>query len=157
MRFTYLPLSDGENLYLATVIDCYSRRLVGWAVADHMRTEPIEDALSAARATRGEPGRGDVPLRPRLGLHLGRLRPSLRRSRGHQSIGAVGSTASARSMGWGCGFPQASSLSLQVHRDGHLPAMLCCSVRSHNSAMPPARIPLAALHWEVGPGMRAAP
>jgi len=50
---TYLPLSDGENLYLATVIDCYSRRLVGWAVADHMRTELVEDALIAARATRG--------------------------------------------------------------------------------------------------------
>jgi transposase InsO family protein len=50
---TYLPLSDGENLYLATVIDCYSRRLVGWAVADHMRTELVEDALRAALATRG--------------------------------------------------------------------------------------------------------
>jgi hypothetical protein len=35
---TYLPLADGHNLYLATVIDCYSRRLVGWSVADHMRT-----------------------------------------------------------------------------------------------------------------------
>ena len=50
---TYLPLSDGENLYLATVIDCYSRRIVGWAVADHMRTELIEDALQAAQTTRG--------------------------------------------------------------------------------------------------------
>ena len=35
---TYLPMSDGENLYLATVIDCDSRQLVGWALADHMRT-----------------------------------------------------------------------------------------------------------------------
>ncbi len=50
---TYLPLADGSNLYLATVIDCYSRRLVGWAVADHMRTELVEDALKAAAATRG--------------------------------------------------------------------------------------------------------
>ena len=50
---TYLPLSDGENLYLATVIDCYSRRLVGWAVADHMRVELVEDALHAAKLTRG--------------------------------------------------------------------------------------------------------
>jgi transposase InsO family protein len=50
---TYLPLSDGENLYLATVIDCYSRRLVGWAVADHMRTELVEEALKAAQTTRG--------------------------------------------------------------------------------------------------------
>ena len=50
---TYLPLADGSNLYLATVIDCYSRRLAGWAVADHMRTELVEDALKAAAATRG--------------------------------------------------------------------------------------------------------
>lgn len=50
---TYLPLADGTNLYLATVIDCHSRRLAGWAVADHMRTELIEDALLDARRTRG--------------------------------------------------------------------------------------------------------
>lgn len=35
---TYLPVGDGEFLYLATVIDCFSRRLVGWSIADHMRT-----------------------------------------------------------------------------------------------------------------------
>nr|WP_143762090.1 IS3 family transposase [Isoptericola variabilis] len=58
---TYLPISPasgGGNLYLATVIDCYvidcySRRLVGWAVADHMRTQLVADALRAAAATRG--------------------------------------------------------------------------------------------------------
>ena len=50
---TYLPLADGTNLYLATVIDCYSRRLAGWAIADHMRTELVEDALKAACRDRG--------------------------------------------------------------------------------------------------------
>lgn len=50
---TYLPLADGTNMYLATVIDCYSRRLVGWAVADHMRTSLVTDALTDARSTRG--------------------------------------------------------------------------------------------------------
>jgi transposase InsO family protein len=50
---TYLPIADGSNLYLATVIDCHSRRLAGWAVAEHMRTDLIVDALSAARDTRG--------------------------------------------------------------------------------------------------------
>jgi transposase InsO family protein len=49
---TYLPLADGSNLYLATVIDCFSRRLAGWAVADHMRTSLVQDALKAAAATR---------------------------------------------------------------------------------------------------------
>ena len=50
---TYLPLANGKNLYLATVIDCCSRRLAGWAVADHMRTDLIEAALLNAKATRG--------------------------------------------------------------------------------------------------------
>lgn len=35
------------------MIDCYSRRLVGWAIADHMRTDLVADALKAAAATRG--------------------------------------------------------------------------------------------------------
>ena len=50
---TYLPCGDGEFLYLATVIDCFSRRLVGWSIADHMRTELVENALAAAALTRG--------------------------------------------------------------------------------------------------------
>ena len=50
---TYLPLPEGRNLYLATVIDCFSRKLAGWAIADHMRTELVEDALKAARRDRG--------------------------------------------------------------------------------------------------------
>jgi transposase InsO family protein len=50
---TYLPLADGTNLYLATVIDCFSRRLAGWSIADHMRTSLVEDALKGAAATRG--------------------------------------------------------------------------------------------------------
>jgi len=50
---TYLPLATGGNLYLATVIDCCSRRVAGWAIADHMRTELVEDALTAAGSLRG--------------------------------------------------------------------------------------------------------
>ena len=50
---TYLPLFGGQNLYLATVIDCYSRRLVGWSIADHMRTDLVADALTSAARTRG--------------------------------------------------------------------------------------------------------
>ena len=50
---TYLPVGDGEFLYLATVVDCFSRRLAGWSIADHMRTELVADALKAAAATRG--------------------------------------------------------------------------------------------------------
>jgi transposase InsO family protein len=50
---TYLPLATGGNLYLATVIDCCSRRVAGWAIAEHMRTELVADALAAAAALRG--------------------------------------------------------------------------------------------------------
>ncbi|MEV8013652.1 IS3 family transposase [Streptomyces sp. NPDC086122] len=50
---TYLPVGDGEFLYLATVIDCFSRRLVGWSIADHMRTSLVADALRAAARVRG--------------------------------------------------------------------------------------------------------
>jgi transposase InsO family protein len=50
---TYLPIAEGSNLYLATVIDCFSRRLAGWAIAEHMRTDLVTDALAAAHGTRG--------------------------------------------------------------------------------------------------------
>ncbi|WTN37333.1 IS3 family transposase [Streptomyces sp. NBC_00631] len=50
---TYLPLESGKFLYLATVIDLASRRLTGWAIADHMRTGLVTDALAAAERTRG--------------------------------------------------------------------------------------------------------
>ena len=50
---TYLPIADGTNLYLASCIDLGSRKLAGWQVADHMRTELVEDALRAAHRDRG--------------------------------------------------------------------------------------------------------
>ncbi|MFD4612188.1 IS3 family transposase [Streptomyces sp. NPDC058440] len=49
---TYLPLRNGEFLYLATVLDCFSRRVVGWSIADHMRTTLVADALRMAARTR---------------------------------------------------------------------------------------------------------
>jgi putative transposase len=48
---TYIPTWEGW-LYLATVIDIASRRVVGFAMADHMRTELISDALTNALAAR---------------------------------------------------------------------------------------------------------
>ena len=44
---TYIPTAEGW-LYLATVIDIASRRVVGWATADHLRTDLVADALEAA-------------------------------------------------------------------------------------------------------------
>lgn len=47
---TYIHTWQGF-IYLATVIDCYSKKVVGWSIADHMRTELVEDALKNAAAT----------------------------------------------------------------------------------------------------------
>jgi putative transposase len=44
---TYVPTEAGW-LYLAAVLDAFSRRVVGWAMADHLRTELVLDALEVA-------------------------------------------------------------------------------------------------------------
>jgi transposase InsO family protein len=44
---TYVPTDEGW-LYLAGVIDLCSRKIVGWSMADHMRTDLVSDALSMA-------------------------------------------------------------------------------------------------------------
>jgi len=51
---TYISTWQGWA-YLATVIDLASRKVVGWALADHMRTELVEAALSAAFVKRRPP------------------------------------------------------------------------------------------------------
>jgi putative transposase len=55
---TYIRTWEGW-LYLASVMDCYSRRIVGWAIADHLRAELVIDALEMAVARR-RPDRGLV-------------------------------------------------------------------------------------------------
>jgi hypothetical protein len=55
---TYLPTWEGW-LYLATVIDIASRRVVGFALAEHLRTELVADALTNAVAAR-DPAPGVV-------------------------------------------------------------------------------------------------
>jgi len=49
---TYVGTWEGW-LYLATVIDIASRRVVGYAMADHLRTELVSGALANAVAARG--------------------------------------------------------------------------------------------------------
>jgi len=44
---TYLPTWQGF-LYLAVILDACSRRVVGWAMADHLRAELVVDALEMA-------------------------------------------------------------------------------------------------------------
>ncbi|MCX4721868.1 IS3 family transposase [Streptomyces virginiae] len=49
---TYIPVGTAW-LYLATVIDICSRKVVGWSIADHMRTSLVTDAIEMAVAARG--------------------------------------------------------------------------------------------------------
>ena len=51
---TYVPTWTGFG-YLATVLDVFSRRIVGWSYATHMRTELIVDAIGMAIETRRPP------------------------------------------------------------------------------------------------------
>ncbi len=50
---TYLRTWQGW-LYLATVIDAHSRRVIGWAIDEHMRADLVEQALQMAITLRGE-------------------------------------------------------------------------------------------------------
>jgi putative transposase len=77
---TYIRTWEGW-LYLASVMDCYSRRIVGWAIADHLRAELVIDALEMAVQRR----------RPDAGLvhHSDQgSQPGLNRS-SQQRVGAV--------------------------------------------------------------------
>ena len=49
---TYVPTDEGW-LYLAGVLDCFSRKIVGWSMADHMETSLASDALQMALVHRG--------------------------------------------------------------------------------------------------------
>ena len=49
---TYIWTDEGW-CYLATVVDACSRRLLGWSITDHLRTQLCLDALLAAVAARG--------------------------------------------------------------------------------------------------------
>jgi transposase InsO family protein len=52
---TFIPTSAGW-LYLAVVIDLCSRRIIGWSLADHLRTDLVLEALLQALQTRSAKG-----------------------------------------------------------------------------------------------------
>lgn len=57
--FTYCPTWTGM-VYVAFVIDAYSRRILGWRAATTMRTSLVLDALEQALWTRRHGGRGSL-------------------------------------------------------------------------------------------------
>lgn len=68
---TYVQTLAGW-VYLATVIDGFSRQVIGWAVADHMREQLVLDALRTAIARRRPPQGQAVMHTDRGSVYTGR-------------------------------------------------------------------------------------
>ena len=72
---TYIPTWAGF-LYLAVVLDAFSRRIVGWSMATSLAKQLVIDALNMALGTRRP--RGVIPsLRPGFAVYLDRVRSPL--------------------------------------------------------------------------------
>ncbi|XMN10367.1 IS3 family transposase [Streptomyces griseobrunneus] len=90
---THLPIDGGKFCYLATVIDLASRRLAGWAIADHMRADLVTDALAGALRTRGSLA-GSIMHTDDGAQYTSRAFAEACRSAGaRRSMSAVGSSA----------------------------------------------------------------
>jgi putative transposase len=50
--YTYVPTRSGMA-YVCFIVDAFSRMIVGWTAASHMRTDMVLDALEMARRSRG--------------------------------------------------------------------------------------------------------
>jgi putative transposase len=85
-------IKTGEGwLYLAAVQDLYSRRIVGWAMAPHMRQELVVDALQMA-VRRRRPAKGTIHHSDHGGQYIGLTFGQAAHDAGiAQSMGAVGS------------------------------------------------------------------
>jgi putative transposase len=87
--YTYVPAWTGM-VYVAFVIDAYSRRILGWRAATSMKTALVLDALEQAlwtpapRRPRG-PGRADPLHGRRVAIYVDRLHRAARR-RGSQRL-----------------------------------------------------------------------
>jgi transposase InsO family protein len=87
---TYIPTGQGW-LYLATVLDLGSRRLLGYSMADHMRTELVTDALNMATGVRSGQTSGIIFHSDRGAQYLsGDYRRAMWRYRMSQSVGRTG-------------------------------------------------------------------
>lgn len=83
---TFVPLAGRRFAYLALLMDLYSRRVVGWELADHMAEPLVLAALRAAIAAR-QPGPGLIHHTDRGGQYAGgAYRQVLTRARMRQSM-----------------------------------------------------------------------
>jgi transposase InsO family protein len=89
---TYIPTAEGW-LYLADVLDLGSRRVIGYAMEDHMRSELIEAALDMAVLTRGGQVAGMIFHHDRGAQYMGRdFRALCAKHDVIQSVGRIGSS-----------------------------------------------------------------
>ena len=86
---TYIPTGQGW-LYLATVLDLGSRRLLGYSMATHMRTSLITDALDMAAGVRGAVTAGIIFHSDRGSQYMSR--EFAQSITGHQMVQSVGRT-----------------------------------------------------------------
>jgi len=83
---TYVPMVGGEFLYLAMLMDRFSRRIVGWSLQEHMRESLVLQALQSAIALR-QPAPGLIHHTDRGGQYAGACyRDMLDRARMTQSM-----------------------------------------------------------------------
>ena len=80
---TYIRTWEGW-LYLAHVQDLFSRRIVGWAMTDHLRAELVK-ARCRWRSGGANPPRGDPSFRPGVPIHGCPLHRPLQAGRHHPS------------------------------------------------------------------------
>lgn len=84
---TYIPLTEGKWAYLATWMDRYSRKIVGWQVDRHMREELVIRALTNALNKRTLKSKGLIVHSDRGGQYAGKeFRKLLKRKRILQSM-----------------------------------------------------------------------
>ena len=89
---TYVPTDEGW-LYVADVEDIGSRRIVGFAMADHMRTELVASAMDMAIAVRGVDVEGMIFHHDRGAQYMSReFRELCERHGIEQSTGRTGSS-----------------------------------------------------------------
>lgn len=87
---TYVPIVGGDFLYLAMLMDRYSRRIVGWSLQENMQESLVLQALQSAIALR-QPAPGVIHHTDRGGQYAGSCyRQLLRRAQMKQSMSRAG-------------------------------------------------------------------
>ena len=160
---TYIPTWAGF-LYLAVVLDVWSRRVIGWAMATHLRTELVLDALNMAVAQRrpttvihhSDQGCQYTSITFGLRCREARVRPSM------GSVGDASTTPSVRAFSppssascWtGAasrprpkpGWPSSTSSRAGTTRIGGILAWTTCRRSAMNNGIPSSRRTKAVHH-----------